>query len=169
MSECCDLSIDDRQDVIGQSPQLCSVVGDPDQRRPLVGKLLRQLFDGVSCLAVQCCSRFVSQNDHRARQQRASDTHPLRLATREGSGIAVEQPGGEPDVIEHVERPVLVDVGHRNPKVVEHRPGEEWRPLEDHGHLAAQFIWPKLVEPLAPPPDLAGEWIVKTVEQPQQG
>ena len=169
MSECCDPSIDDRQDVIGKASKLGGVVADPDQWRPLVGKLLCQLFDGVSCFAVQCCSRFVSQNDHRARQQRAGNAHSLCLATREVSGVTVKQPGWEPDVIEHVECPILVDVGHRDPKVVEHGSGEKWRPLEHHGHLATQFVWPKLVEPLAPPPDLASEWIVETVEQPQEG
>ena len=68
MSECCDLSIDDRQNVIGKASQLLGVMTDPDQRGPRLGKLLGQLLDGVACLAVQCCSRLLSQNNHRISQ-----------------------------------------------------------------------------------------------------
>ena len=162
-------TIDDRQNVISKSPELCSVVADPNQRRSLVGELLRQLFDGVPRLAIQRCSRFVSKEDHRARHQRAGNTHPLCLATREVSSIAVQQFSGKPDVIEQVERPLLANVRDRDPKVVEHRPGEQRRSLEHHGHLAAQFVRLQLVKSLPLPSDLTIERIIQTIEQPQQG
>lgn len=163
-----ELSIGEEEDVVGESPELIGVVGDPHDRHSAVGDLTAEVLHRSASLAVECCGGFIGQQHLRSGEQCSRDRHALGLPAAQPVGRPIEQLRRQSDVFEDVTGPLVrhVRVGHA--EVVVHRSGEHRCLLEHHADVPAQGGRIPVAEIASLEGDGASDRVVEPIEQANQ-
>lgn len=163
------LAVGEDEHVIGEPPELIGVVGDPHDGDAAVGDLATEVFDRSPGLTVERGGRLVGEQDLRAREEGARDRHALRLAAAEPIGLAVEEVGGQCDVLEHVARPFVGHLGVGDAEIVEDGASEHRCLLEHHAHMTSECGRVPGAEVSTLQGDRSGDRIVEPVEEAEEG
>src|SRR5215218_7961561 len=151
---------------VGEPARLGEIVGDQDDREvEALAQLRERRLDGARRLGVESRCRLVEEQDAGLERQRAGEHHPLLLAHREATGVALRvgrAETGEPEHAPHVglaagELGAEADV--RGDVAVE-QGGELWNQAD----LAAQLEHVALAHVGPAVADRAGVRIRKAVE-----
>ena len=126
------------------------------------------MFYAETILVIERRGGLIHQDHLWLCEEGPSDAHALCLTPREVISNAIKYRGLEPHPFERSGQFLVTRKRSANLEILPHRPGEWDRPLEDHSDSAAQFAGVNRCAVLAPEPNAARRWDVKTVAEPQQ-